>query len=359
MIDKPASWGNLSGVRRNETASKADLAATGHGRRAPLALRGSPAPAMGTSPGIFDALMAANQAQNQVLSEVLEGPVSQQTQRQLAKIQAMNMRVSQLDEAALTAGRVRPAEEGTEEITPPRRRTLELGAGRTVASGDVGRRFSPSQLTSFRQKNGLDDVRVSQAALLLDHEPNAPAASSAEMAALADQAAADLASFAPMTSAAASLVRDRGNVAESAEAKPSGPTAELDALIKRVGEALGLDPSLIKAVIKTESDFNHRAVSSAGAKGLMQLMPKTAKEMGVQDPFNPLENVWGGARYLKKMLDGQGGDLNRALAAYNWGPGNFARNGSGGKSLPGETRRYIEVVNRNYRRFKKADAVEV
>jgi soluble lytic murein transglycosylase-like protein len=118
-----------------------------------------------------------------------------------------------------------------------------------------------------------------------------------------------------------------------------------------VGQALGLDPSLIKAVIKTESNFNPMAVSKAGAKGLMQLMPGTAKEMGVSDPFNAMENIWGGAKYLKRMLDSYGGNLNKALAAYNWGPGNYRKHG--GKSMPKETRRYIEVVNRNYNRFKK------
>ncbi|MDR1607802.1 MAG: lytic transglycosylase domain-containing protein, partial [Deltaproteobacteria bacterium] len=134
--------------------------------------------------------------------------------------------------------------------------------------------------------------------------------------------------------------------------KPSEKLSDkVEVIINKVAGALGLDPSLIKAVVKTESNFNQKAVSSAGAKGLMQLMPKTAKEMGVEDPFNPFENIWGGARYLKKMLDRHGGDLNKALAAYNWGPGNLAKHGS--SRMPGETRKYIEVVNRHYARFKK------
>ncbi|MDR1546777.1 MAG: lytic transglycosylase domain-containing protein [Deltaproteobacteria bacterium] len=350
MLEKPASLGNLVGIRKNQQASGADLRTAGRGRQGALALR---APAAQASSGVFDALMAVNQAQNKVLSEVLDGPVSQQTQRQLATIQAMNMRVSQLDEAALSAGQVKPAEPA-EPAAEPRRRRLALGAGRTVAAGvDVGRVFSPSQLSAFKQRNGL--ARVSQAALL-ENEPAEPAKTPAELAALADQAAEDLDKAAAPMSAGAAELSTRAPT-RPAEASAAGLSDELEAVIKRVGEALGLEPSLIKAVIKTESNFDQKAVSSAGAKGLMQLMPKTAKEMGVADPFNPLENIWGGARYLKKMLDSQGGDLNRALAADNWGPGNFERRGAGGKSLPRETRNYIEVVNRNYRRFKSAETL--
>jgi soluble lytic murein transglycosylase-like protein len=139
---------------------------------------------------------------------------------------------------------------------------------------------------------------------------------------------------------------------DQAAKKPQGLSgSDIDTIVNKVGQALGLDPSLIKAVIKTESNFNHKAVSPAGAQGLMQLMPGTAREMGVKDPFSPLDNIWGGARYLKRMLDSHGGNLNRALAAYNWGPGNLQKYGN--KRMPRETRRYIEVVNRNYANFKK------
>lgn len=129
--------------------------------------------------------------------------------------------------------------------------------------------------------------------------------------------------------------------------------ADLDKLVEKISLALDLDPHLVKAVIKTESNFDHTAVSSAGAKGLMQLMPGTAQDMGVKDPFNPVENVWAGARYLKQMLNRHGGNLNNALASYNWGPGNFDRKGKA--NMPGETRRYITTVNKHYARFKKDD----
>jgi hypothetical protein len=153
------------------------------------------------------------------------------------------------------------------------------------------------------------------------------------------------------------------------EAKPSveppvGPAAhgpadklnsdQLDKLVHKVALALNMDPHLIKAVIKAESNFNPKAVSRAGAQGLMQLMPATAKELGVKDPFNPVENVWAGARYLKKMLDRHSGNVNNALASYNWGPGNFDRHGN--MRLPGETKRYITAVNKNYAKLKQDGA---
>jgi soluble lytic murein transglycosylase-like protein len=129
---------------------------------------------------------------------------------------------------------------------------------------------------------------------------------------------------------------------------------QLDKLVQKVALALNMDPHLIKAVIKTESNFNPQAVSKAGAKGLMQLMPATAKELGVKDPFNPVENIWAGARYLKKMLDRHSGNINNALASYNWGPGNFDRHG--GMRLPGETKRYITTVNKHYAKLKQNNA---
>jgi soluble lytic murein transglycosylase-like protein len=88
----------------------------------------------------------------------------------------------------------------------------------------------------------------------------------------------------------------------------------------------------------------------------MQLMPATARELGVKDPFNPVENIWAGARYLKKMLDRHSGNINNALASYNWGPGNFDRHG--GMRLPGETKRYITAVNKHYARLKQNGALQ-
>ena len=106
-----------------------------------------------------------------------------------------------------------------------------------------------------------------------------------------------------------------------------------------------LPTSLIRGVIKAESNFQVNAVSAAGAQGLMQLMPGTAKELGVDKPFDIEQNIDGGARYLKKMLDSFDGDIKVALAAYNAGPGAVAK--YGGQIPPyTETERYIDRVLR-------------
>lgn len=143
--------------------------------------------------------------------------------------------------------------------------------------------------------------------------------------------------------------------AESAD-KSKFSRDDLSKLVDKVGQALNLDPALIMAVIKTESNFDHQAVSRVGAKGLMQLMPGTASDLGVSDPFNPVENVWGGARYLKQMLERHGGNIDRALASYNWGPGNFDRYSRKGGKMPTETRNYIARVNQHYTTFKQDNA---
>ena len=170
-----------------------------------------------------------------------------------------------------------------------------------------------------------------------------------------DQALANIASQSPAweTSKTTEQQAQLNTAAAANEVEGNKFTREkLDKLVNKVSLALGIDANLVKAVIKTESNFNHRAVSPAGAKGLMQLMPGTARDLGVQDPFNPVENIWAGSRYLKQMLERHNGSLNKALASYNWGPGNFDRYGRNG-NMPGETRRYISSVNKYYTQFKQ------
>ncbi|MBU1565283.1 MAG: lytic transglycosylase domain-containing protein [Proteobacteria bacterium] len=121
--------------------------------------------------------------------------------------------------------------------------------------------------------------------------------------------------------------------------------------IRRIGRRYQVDPPLIKAIIRAESDFNHRAVSRRGALGLMQLMPDTARELHVVNPFNPKENIDGGTRYFRQMLDSFNGNLTLSLAAYNAGPGLVTRTG-GVPNIP-ETQQYIIKVIKQYKEYKR------
>lgn len=120
--------------------------------------------------------------------------------------------------------------------------------------------------------------------------------------------------------------------------------ADLNRIIEGAARQFNIEPKLIRSVIQAESGFNVRAVSPRGAQGLMQLMPGTARELGVKDPFDPQENITGGARYLRMLLDRYDGDLTTTLAAYNWGMGNVERNR--GANLPQETQTYIKQVTK-------------
>jgi hypothetical protein len=101
--------------------------------------------------------------------------------------------------------------------------------------------------------------------------------------------------------------------------QPNLDVNKYDGLITKAANKFKLDSAMIKAVIKAESNFNHRAVSRVGAQGLMQLMPKTASDLKVEDSFHPEKNIEGGARYLRYLLNTYKGDLTLALAAYNAG----------------------------------------
>lgn len=113
-------------------------------------------------------------------------------------------------------------------------------------------------------------------------------------------------------------------------------------LIDRYAAKYGIDPALVKQVIAVESGYDEQSVSDKGAMGLMQLMPETAKEMGVTNPFDPEQNISGGTRYLAQLLKQNGGNLRRALASYNAGPG-AVRQFGGVPPFP-ETQSFVRKV---------------
>ena len=135
----------------------------------------------------------------------------------------------------------------------------------------------------------------------------------------------------------------------SAPAQSSGKSnankasAPYEEAINKAAQKYNLDPNLIRAVIQTESSFRPNAVSKCGAQGLMQLMPGTARGLGVSDSFDPSQNIDGGAKYIRQMLDRFNGNLDLALAAYNQGPGAVSKNGltAGGKKYADKVKSYM------------------
>jgi len=124
---------------------------------------------------------------------------------------------------------------------------------------------------------------------------------------------------------------------------------QYDHIIRMLCREHQMDFALVKAVIKAESAFNPHAVSRKGAQGLMQLMPGTARDLMVDDPFDPYDNLRGGVRYLRQMLDTFGGNVTLALAAYNAGPG--AVQSSNAVPPYPETRTYVRRVLQYHREY--------
>lgn len=145
----------------------------------------------------------------------------------------------------------------------------------------------------------------------------------------------------------------RGNATASCrgmnEARLAERAAKLESLINRHAESFGVDPALIKAIARVESCFHQQAVSTAGAQGIMQLMPATAKSLGVTDSFNAEQNIRGGTQYFAAMFQRFNYNHRLALAAYNAGPGAVDHYGD----IPpyAETQRYVKKVMQRYREY--------
>jgi soluble lytic murein transglycosylase-like protein len=152
----------------------------------------------------------------------------------------------------------------------------------------------------------------------------------------------------------------RGKKRSPAEAAYRSAASSLRArayepMIVSASRQFAVDPDIVRAVIKAESDYDDRAVSPKGALGLMQLMPKTARELGVADPFDPAANIHGGVGYLSRLLGDLDGSLPLALAAYNAGPSRVM----GRNEIPAiqETRRYVQRVLSYYTSLKGRDEI--
>ena len=133
---------------------------------------------------------------------------------------------------------------------------------------------------------------------------------------------------------------------------PARPVADLNQVVNDASDRYRLDPDLVTSVIKAESAFNTRAVSPKGAQGLMQLMPGTASQLGVPNAFDPQENVEGGTKYLRELLERYNFDLVKALAAYNAGPERVER--FGGVPPYYETRVYVARIVKDFNKKKVA-----
>ena len=166
----------------------------------------------------------------------------------------------------------------------------------------------------------------------------------------APQAAPTQSFQAALTQAAA------GPTATAAVAAPAGPGAATPfaAEIEAAAQRHGLDPALLKGLIRQESNFDPTAGSPAGARGLTQLMPGTAASLGVTDVTDPAQSIEGGAKYLKQQLDRFGGDVTKALAAYNAGPGAVAK--FGGVPPYAETQQYVVKVQAFADQYRGASA---
>ncbi len=163
-----------------------------------------------------------------------------------------------------------------------------------------------------------------------------------------------------LSSNSENLFNELGNVVNNTasrfidvDTKDKSVKSRIENAVEQASKKYNVDANLIKAIIKVESDFNPNTVSSAGAKGLMQLMPENCRDLGVTDPFNIEQNIDAGTRHIKEYIDMFGGSIEMGLMAYNGGPGRMKSRGVESISdlykMPKETQNYIPKVMKYYR----------
>jgi soluble lytic murein transglycosylase-like protein len=196
--------------------------------------------------------------------------------------------------------------------------------------------------------NALQALMDSASGSVAPAADNTAAFSAAMNAATASTGTGTNANFANLASPIGTATIPGATATGGASALPAGTPygSEITAAAQRNG----LDPALLAGLIKQESGFNANARSGAGAQGLTQLMPGTASGLGVTNPLDPTQAIEGGAKYLKQQLDRFGGDVARALAAYNAGPGAVQR--FGGVPPYAETQNYVRAVQANAAAFR-------
>ncbi len=157
-------------------------------------------------------------------------------------------------------------------------------------------------------------------------------------------------SFESLVNSLAEEKRFQGPSSSSSASTWKGDSKDFDGMIADASKKHGVDESLIRAVIRQESAYNPKATSHCGAMGLMQLMPDTAKELGCADAYDPYQNIMGGTKYLKQLLERFDGNMTKAIAGYNAGPGAVEQ--YGGLPPYRETQDYVTKVLDNYRHYK-------
>jgi len=211
----------------------------------------------------------------------------------------------------------------------------EFGPGSAAERRDAGDRREGERRAQSR--GGLDRRRSQRRCQLLGHALLA----SLTISAPAPMKTAKVRPPLPVSSRSPTE-REETNVIPPDDPVTAPPRGPYDDLIIEAARLYSLDPQLIRSVVQVESAFNPTAVSPAGAKGLMQLRPRLARELGVRNPFDPRQSIMGGARFLRRLIDMHEGNIRLALASYNAGPRNVKR--YGGVPPFQETQNYIKRI---------------